>query len=529
MRPYTVHITEEMVKEGSLAVRRQLQSKNPEEVDILYQDTTLPAEAVLFPIHHKVEVDYPTYVERLVKATSLGIPLTDRFLTKLGKTYKKEKKLESLYENWTLFGEIKGCTRATPQEIDSVSALFLADKHFHGRVPGIVEGIAIAKKKYKIPEALITQRFSIPVVNELRKQGLSQVECALLYTVLSKPYMDKLMAHPEIALQVSHLLSKAFEEKNKACQEAAKWVCNHADTREEIRNKVEKYASFFSLTVNTTVEEVESFLFNSKALREVELLEKNYKKTGFKVSNCVCELRKTTVETDHFRAYIMEGNDPRQVMLGYETHCCQKREDVGESAMMHGLLNEKAGFWRLENKNTGKTLAQAEVWEEDENTLVFDNIEFANDTDINYYKEAIKQWLLASPYPNIKMGSGYNQLASSQLRHCGRPAKPPVTPYEIYVLSYEKDGGIPDYIQRTAPNKREDDDDKMWELPSPEKAAKYLARGRIDYYDYIYCDSERVTLWMKEDGRLEPFFAQAENLEASYDETRDQEEEYEEE
>ena len=62
-------------------------------------------------------------------------------------------------------------------------------------------------------------------------------------------------------------------------------------------------------------------------------------------------------------AYIMDGQDPRQVMLGYDTNCCQHLNGAGETAMMYGLANPDAGFFVIEDKETGKILAQAETWE----------------------------------------------------------------------------------------------------------------------------------------------------------------------
>ena len=158
--------------------------------------------------------------------------------------------------------------------------------------------------------------------------------------------------------------------------------------------------------------------------------------------------------------------------------------------MMHGLLNPKAGFWILTNKNSGKVLAQAEIWEENDNTIVFDNIEFANDADIGLYRRAIGKWLEESHYANAKMGAGYNQLIGQMdsIRSCD-PVKPSVTPYEIYVISHEEESEAPVF-------------------DSVKEAREALASGRVTYFDYVYCDSENRAYWMKENGRVEPYFAE---------------------
>ena len=83
-----------------------------------------------------------------------------------------------------------------------------------------------------------------------------------------------------------------------------------------------------------------------------------------KISDCICNIPKNTVELGHYRAEMMDGDDPRQVILGYETSCCKHYGDAGETAMLYGLINPNAGFFVIEDKATGKILAQAETWED---------------------------------------------------------------------------------------------------------------------------------------------------------------------
>ena len=78
--------------------------------------------------------------------------------------------------------------------------------------------------------------------------------------------------------------------------------------------------------------------------------------------------------------------------------------------MMFGLVHSRAGFWVMEDTKTGKILAQAEAWLDDQNesTLVFDNIEFADDKDVSNYRDAIGAWCEKCQYQNVIMGNGYN-------------------------------------------------------------------------------------------------------------------------
>lgn len=98
-----------------------------------------------------------------------------------------------------------------------------------------------------------------------------------------------------------------------------------------------------------------------KAKAEIDRIEKKYSR--FKFDTIRCDLPKTEVELGQYKAYIMDAGDPRQVMLGYDTDCSQHLDGVGETAMMYGLAQPYAGFFVIEDKETGKIMAQAEVWE----------------------------------------------------------------------------------------------------------------------------------------------------------------------
>ena len=105
---------------------------------------------------------------------------------------------------------------------------------------------------------------------------------------------------------------------------------------------------------------------------------------------------------------IMKWNDPKQIMLGIYTSCCQRFEEAGESSMLYGLLSEHSGFLKIERNN--KILGQAWVWEADPDTLVLDNIELANCRDINQFRELLYIWVKKSPYKNIQLGLGYSDM-----------------------------------------------------------------------------------------------------------------------
>lgn len=472
---------------------------------LIYKDMEIPAAFLFDHIVKSEGLSWTKKTELLCAAVDEGIVLTNRFVRELYRAEHKNK-ADKLIGKFKAFGELKCKYQHGESLVPVLEESFKNDKRFKGRVPGIVREMAAVCGYYRVPVEDMVSRFSIQPVKTLKNAGLGSAEAALLCAVLPSDKLAVVTNHPDKAHYVSKLIGKARDPKSECVRSrerymnAALWVCDHLQTDEGMINKVVKNAEYIRITPNLSVDAVEVLLDRVKSVSEIKKIEKAYKKPGFKFSDCRCDLRMSAIECGKYGARILQANDPMQVMLGYATDCCQYLGEAGESSMMHGLINPKAGFWVLTNINSGKILAQAEVWEENEDTLVFDNIEFANDADIALYREAIGAWVRNSSYPNIKMGMGYNEMVhevyeGGSLRSCGR-CIPPVTPYEIFVMSYEEDA--------------------EWEgkpFKNEEEARQALENGDVTYFDFVYCDSENQSVWMKENGVVEPYFNHAEDRE----------------
>lgn len=360
---------------------------------------------------------------------------------------------------------------------------------FRGRAPRIVHSMAIASYIYKIPEQDIVDNFETnKVKNCLDKGVLAPAEVTVLM-VCSKDVKGTGIFSVEAAKHAVKMYSSYLRTNNERDKIVGDWICNHSDTNEKILKKIAKRADELTINEDAPLEAVKSQLGALSSLSEVQKIEKQYKECGFKFSKCQFDLKFSDTIHNRYRMEILRPGDTRMVYLGEYTHCCQKLYDIGESAMMHGLLNPKAGFWCMTDERTGRVVAQAEIWEKegDDNTLVFDNIEFANDADISLYREAIGKWLEESPYQNIYMGVGYNQMYHMGNFRSVEPLHPGVTPYEVYVISHEEESEAPVF-------------------KSEKKAREALEAGTVTYYDYVYCDSENRMVAMKENNVLEPYF-----------------------
>ena len=190
------------------------------------------------------------------------------------------------------------------------------------------------------------------------------------------------------------------------------WIKKHKKTKKEYILKIyENYdATYDAICNDASLREVMTIIKKSKGVEECKRIKRKY--INFDIAKMVCNIKKTNVTYKNQKAYILDADDPKQVMLGYYTSCCQHLGGAGESAMMYGLLAQNAGFWAIEEKD--KIVAQAEIWTgllDGKEVLVFDNIELANDRDFNLVRKTLEKWLESSSYKNIIMGTGYNVMS----------------------------------------------------------------------------------------------------------------------
>ena len=232
---------------------------------------------------------------------------------------------------------------------------------------------------------------------------------AMLMQLNKNEYMAALPSDnvPLIAM----LCAGAGAKGNERYVDAARFLIKHPNINPELAHKIAK-AVFNSkeckITPDMLVEDVRSYLITSEGAAEMGRIENKY--DNFSFEDAVFDLRFSEADSGNLHAEIMKPGDTRMAILGQATDCCQHLEGMGETAMMYGLVYEHAGFWIVEDKNTDKIYAQAEIWEKDPDTLVFDNIEFADNSDVSRFAEIIGLWAKNSPYKNVYMGLGYNEL-----------------------------------------------------------------------------------------------------------------------
>ena len=336
---------------------------------------------------------------------------------------KLEQTVTQIKENFQTIGFYDIKNSADIKAKEELTALFQADKRSRGVVPKIIDALTIASTELHIqPEQIVKSfeekkfRDAVMAMRSCNKGNrFCDVEAALFAMNFDVNTVKNVILENPNKDYASVLLCESYKKNDRHLLDLSKWVTCHPDVSQDLVKDVVKYRNSITLDVSDNVDAVRAQISRGQAMLEIQEIEKEY--PDFKFADCKCNLPKTEVELGNYKAYIMDAQDPRQVMIGYDTDCCQHLGGAGETAMMYGLANPDAGFFVIEDKKSGKILAQAETWQTaDGEKLVFDNIEFVDDRQISQFAPVIAKWCEESPYPDILMGNGYNEMVNNSIR-----------------------------------------------------------------------------------------------------------------
>lgn len=248
--------------------------------------------------------------------------------------------------------------------------LFKNNAASRGVVPKIIDALTIAATTLNIePERIVKSfedkkfRDAIIAMRSCHEGNhFFDCEAALFAMTFDVNTVKQFILENPHKDYASVILCKGYKTGDEKYLNMAKWIAYHPDSSREMIEKLYKCQDYVEVRPDMTVDQVRAQVSCGEGELEIRQIEDRYDgKFAFK--DCVCNLPKTEVELGRYKAYIMDGQDPRQVMLGYDTNCCQHLGGAGETAMMYGLANPNAGFFVIEDKETGKILAQAETWE----------------------------------------------------------------------------------------------------------------------------------------------------------------------
>ena len=372
---------------------------------------------------------------------------------------------------------------------------FAVQKKTGCRIPKILSELAVTARVCGIPPERLAATFDIGYTEDLIRNRIPLVPAEACRCYCSRDVCDTLIQKGRV-----FIMAEAIVLYNRSgCQECYRhlidFIAAHTDTKAEDLQYAVEHAAEIPIMADTTPAQVRQHRAYMNSLEEVVKIETVYKKTipGFRLSDYPCNLKQTGVVYDGMTARTLDLSDKKDIALaaklGDLTNCCQRFKSAGETAMMHGFLNPDAGFWVIEGRD--ETIkAQAEIWETDRDTLVFDNIEFAN-TDRRHRSERIEQlrgiiaaWAAESKYKNIIMGCGYNELGTGSMEQASVPELR-LTPEEIFALQKSNDAGV--------------------SFGNIDEVRRYMQTEKYDPNDFVYTDADGQCVYIKKDGAVSDY------------------------
>ena len=400
-------------------------------------------------------------------------------------------RLDEFCSNYRDFGSLS-IPKSLRNYPDSLKAelrdLFKENKRTGYRVPKCLDKLAMASHIGNISLQDIVNSFSIAYTKDLltnTKPFVPGIVCRAYYPKSTCNMLyEKGVQDMVVNALIGYGSSKDIRFKN-----VADFIVSHPDTDKTVLNKISDNPKNFNITENTTVNSIKQEIFRQESLGEVYEINEEY---DIDINDCVCNIPVISSKYNDRVSRILDFSNPDDIALGanlgYETNCCQHLYAAGETAMMHGFLNPDAGFFVIEGKD-GKVKAQAEIWLANKNTLVFDNIEFANTSSESYEErvDSLRGDLAAfaekSDYKNIVMGCGYNEFKTNKMEKATKP-KLKLTAEEVYLMQYDNDAGV--------------------SFENIKQAEEYMATKKYKASDFVYSDIDEC-VYIKHDNQVSPY------------------------
>ena len=318
----------------------------------------------------------------------------------------------------------RGNDSATKEVLEKAENAF--KEAFHGHSPRILkeymEGdVFVTGKKLKnytdedIKEAV--KRFNqknISVVAKYRSPILFALSNYLNYgamradvTELLASYIDKNSLNLMIKNGFPEWLKEHLDTKTTDMAKVLEY--SFEDTKgpdfelegDEIRGIIKNYDK------NLSAKDLVTQITMKKAYDDARAMERKYH-YKFEDNELAIKGRDIKVTDGDLEMYMLQKDDYENFTVGIDTHCCQRYGNAGETCVWKYTTDPFAGCVVI--KKAGKVVAQAFTWTDEANdTIVFDNMEYANDNNINNYRNIIANWVNAIPYNNMHVGVGYNQ------------------------------------------------------------------------------------------------------------------------
>lgn len=429
-----------------------------------------------------------------------GISLNE-YAVKFGIEMAHQHKLDEWAREYPIFGEMRlppTIKTINMEDMESLRRNFAAQTKTKGHVPKILRELAIMVHACRIPPERLAKTFDIKYTKDIIADRTPIIPAETCRCYYDRSTCDALIQKGKASV-MAEAISLYNTSQQKSCyKHLMDFIASHMDTKTEDLVYAVDHTEEIPVMANTTLTQIRQHREHMENLAEVNKIETKYEKhiPGFRLSNYSCSIEQTKITYNGITARVLDLSNPEDIALatrlGELTRCRQCLGRVGETAMMHGFMNPNAGFWVIEN-NDGKVKAQAEIWESDKNTLVFDNIKFAN-MDSSGMKERIEQirnviaaWAMDAGYKNIIMGCGYNELGIHSMKKAPIP-KLRLTPEEVFVFQKDNDADMT--------------------FKDIKDAKAYMRSLKYKPTKFVYTDANKRCVYIKKNGKVSNYLMQ---------------------
>ena len=237
--------------------------------------------------------------------------------------------------------------------------------------------------------------------------AVAQLGSEVLYALVPHIDFSKVKAD-QIAFLATHITE--IQLRTLVIRGFGEWYDKHRGDRTEDLAELLSTLTVSQLgstvwDLNKSAREILTATTMGKFINEARSFEQAY---HYRFSdNCIAiRGKEICVTSGPLKMYMLSADDYRNFAVGEWTQCCQHWRGAGESCCWKYTSDPFAACVVIE-KN-GKVVGQAFVFtDEIKDTFVFDNMEFANDSDVANFKNIISTYVEALPYSNVHLGAGY--------------------------------------------------------------------------------------------------------------------------
>ena len=421
------------------------------------------------------------------------IPLSENIIRQ-GIDAAHHDRLVQWAQEYPVFGEMRlpaAVKQVSGREKERLQQCFAGQKRTEGRIPGILDELAITVRACDIPPERLAETFDVKYTGELidRKDPIVPTTACRCY--YDRGTCNMLIRKGKISVMAEAITLYNRSGHQECYRHLMDFILSHPDTRIEDLQYAVDHAKEIPIGADTALAQVRQHRVYIENLGEVTKIETKYDQVvpGFSLADYPCSIEPVGIAYGGMTARVLDLSDKKDIALavglGELTNCCQSLGKAGETAMMHGFLNPDAGFWVIEDKD-GNIKAQAEIWKTNNGNLVFDNIEFAN-TDKEHLTDradrlrgVIAAWAIESGYANIIMGCGYNELGTGSMERAPIPEFR-LTPKEVFTL---QKGNV---------------------FENVDEARHYMQTAVYDPNDFVYTNADKRCVYIKKDGAVSDY------------------------